>query len=370
MKIDRIGLRVVCVLLAFSICLAQFAACSGSKIATSVYVSGSEVLDVNSETLRSYLNDAPENIAKYANGRSHSSFPAPINIVWKYGGAAGTEKYRVYISENSSFIDALVFETENNYLKVYNLKIGCQYYYKVEVVSSKKTETGKTESFTIKSSAPRNIFIDGVENFRDLGGWKTENGSVKQGLIFRSARFNESLSSYVRSEIEEDGLIELNERLKIKSEIDLRTVTDNETGGLTDKSVIGEKVAYYSCPMVYGENIFESGRETVKKVFEIFSDRNNLPAVFHCNIGTDRTGFIAYLFNGFLGVTKDDLLRDYLLSNFAFISASRFIDEIKDKYVDKLDGYRGDTLKEKIRNYLLDCGVTETALDEIERIML
>ena len=370
MKTDRLRLRVFCGLLAFLTFLTQFAACSGSKIATSVYVSGSEVLDVNSETLRSYLNDAPENIAKYANGRSHSSFPAPVNIVWKYGGATGTENYRVYLSEDRTFTDAFVFETENKYLKVYNLKIGCQYFYKVEAITGEKTETGMTESFKIISSAPRNIFVNGVENFRDMGGWKTENGSVKQGLIYRSARFNESLSSYVKSEIDEDGLVELNEHLKIKSEIDLRTTTDNETGGLTDKSVIGDNVAYYSCPMVYDENIFASGRDAVRKVFEIFSDQNNLPAVFHCNIGTDRTGFIAYLLNGFLGVSREDLFRDYALSNFAFISSSRSLNEIKDKYVDKLDEYRGDTLKEKIENYLLDCGVSKTALERIREIML
>ena len=42
-------------------------------------------------------------------------------------------------------------------------------------------------SFTFKTdSSPRTIFLDGVSNTRDTGGYKSINGKkLKQGMIFR-----------------------------------------------------------------------------------------------------------------------------------------------------------------------------------------
>lgn len=48
--------------------------------------------------------------------------------------------------------------------------------------------------------------------------------------------------------------------------------------------------------------------------FKIMSDADNLPVVFHCTAGKDRTGFGAALFLASLGVDRETIYRDYLLS--------------------------------------------------------
>ena len=48
---------------------------------------------------------------------------------------------------------------------------------------------------------------------------------------------------------------------------------------------------------------------------------------FHCTIGTDRTGTIAYFLEGLLGVSEEDRLRDYEMTYFfGLTNRTRFHD--------------------------------------------
>ena len=50
---------------------------------------------------------------------------------------------------------------------------------------------------------------------------------------------------------------------------------------------------------------------------------------FHCTIGSDRTGTLAYFLEGLLGVSEEDRLRDYEISYFyGLTSRTRFHDYI------------------------------------------
>ena len=91
---------------------------------------------------------------------------------------------------------------------------------------------------------------------------------------------------------------------------------------------------------------------TESSIFEILSDANNYPVTYHCAVGADRTGAITYLINGLLGVSKEDLRRDYTITNFSY--QSKFRAPVTDAYVEILDNYTGDTLEEKIYNYLVN----------------
>lgn len=176
-------------------------------------------------------------------------------------------------------------------LYVYNLKSATTYYWTVsagDVVSDMGI-------FSTADCQPRNIYCDGVTNMRDLGGWKTEDGRrVKQGLLYRSGQWEKPGASLV---ITDKGVATLQE-LGIVTEIDLR----NEAVGKVTKSAIE---------------------------IEILADENNYPIVFHCAIGTDRTGYVAFLINTLLGVEKEALYRDYLFSNFGNLGASRGLTPVK-----------------------------------------
>ncbi|MEP6823848.1 MAG: tyrosine-protein phosphatase [Ramlibacter sp.] len=58
-------------------------------------------------------------------------------------------------------------------------------------------------------------------------------------------------------------------------------------------------------------------RHNTHRFAELFGHllESDAPLVFHCTAGKDRTGFAAALIQRALGVSQDDVLRDYLLTN-------------------------------------------------------
>ena len=90
----------------------------------------------------------------------------------------------------------------------------------------------------------------------------------------------------------------------------------------------------------------------------------------HCSIGTDRTGYIAWLINGCLGLDEEALYRDYLFSNFGNIGSKRTISNIENKYVKTIKNTKGATMREKTINYLLDKGVKQSQIDTLYSMML
>ena len=55
------------------------------------------------------------------------------------------------------------------------------------------------------------------------------------------------------------------------------------------------------------------------------TNQNHESVFFHCTIGTDRTGTIAYFLEGLLGVSEEDRLRDYEMTYyFGLTNRSRF----------------------------------------------
>ena len=333
-----------------------------------------------------YLNGSYNSVASYADGTKELSKTLPITLKWEAVAAkdenAEFTDYTVKLSENSDLSDAVEYKVKKSAsLKLYNLKIATTYYYTVSTVYNGETVTSPVQQFTTEDAAPRNMTVDGVTNVRDLGGWKTENGGrVRQGLIYRCGRLNKSYKTSLEYDITAEGIDTMQNEMKIKTEIDLRRNYAGEdhsgqieTSGITESVLEG--VLYVACPMTfsdsdpYGYNILTNNLDEVKHVFEVLSDKNNYPVIFNCNIGTDRTGMIAFLVNGLLGVAEEDLYRDYLFSNFGNIGSARDLARIEN-YVTVLKNAPGATLSEKIYNYLADTvGVPRAQLDAVIEIL-
>ena len=328
----------------------------------------------------SYLSDSYENVSKYADGTKELSKPQPIRFKWQSSQTATNCELK--ISENENLSNAKTISVKTKEIKISNLKVHTKYYYQMTATVGGKTVTSEVKSFTTGSFLPRLIDCDGVTNMRDLGGYNVDGGVVKQGLVYRSGRFNESYVNTINVEVTEKGMETLRE-LGIKTEIDLRTTVHdyNELGGYEklDVGPLGEDVNYYKCPMIYksldgSDSVHTPARPQnyaeIRKIFAYFADESNYPLVFHCNIGTDRTGYISYLLNGMLGVSKEDLFRDYLFSNFGNIGGSRGLSRIFD-YVDAIDACEGATLAEKVETYLTQTiGVPQENIDKIREIMI
>lgn len=314
---------------------------------------------IHTELQQNYLNDDYGNYSKYVNGQSDNSKPAPFKI-----DLNDIEKGSIVTTyEGDKIVDEYTYNNDSNSYDLYNLKIGNKY--KTKIVSN--GQSVKEIDFKIDDIAPRNLYVDGVTNCRDLGGWKIDKKTrVKQGMIYRTSKYNDDESSELL--ISSIGIKTLKNTLGVKTEIDLRLTSDNENGGITT-SPLGNEVKYISYPMISSGNVMTLNKTKLKGVFDYFADESNYPIAFHCSIGTDRTGLIAFLINGLLGVSKEDLYRDYLFSNFGMIYNMRTNKTI-DGYLETIDMSSGDSLSDKFYNYLTSNGVSNSTLDKIKSLMI
>ncbi|MCX4314807.1 MAG: tyrosine-protein phosphatase, partial [Clostridia bacterium] len=166
-----------------------------------------DVVSLHTELQKDYLADGYNNIAEYANGVEELSRPAPVLLEWEYENA-NAKKYVLEVSRYENFVKPIKIATAEPRAEV--------------------------SSFTTAAAAPRNLYVDGVTNVRDLGGWSTWDGqTVKQGMIIRCGRLNKSETPEVEIEITDDGIAFMRDVLDVATEIDLRMpdAHNTETGG-------------------------------------------------------------------------------------------------------------------------------------------
>jgi len=195
----------------------------------------------------------------------------------------------------------------------------------------------------------RHVELSGCCNFRDLGGYPTADGRrTAWRRVFRA-----------------DGLTDLTDadlavldELGVRLVIDLRTDGEAESRGRFPAHV--EHVAYHHLPLtdtLPGEetapewrdpgfvaaryrSMLEEGTDSVVRAVQLIADGANLPAVFHCSVGKDRTGVLAAVVLGFLGVPDEVIVEDYALSGEAMVRIlGRFEREFPDAE-EILDRYR------------------------------
>lgn len=170
----------------------------------------------------------------------------------------------------------------------------------------------------------RRLRFDLAWNVRDLGGYTGADGrTVKWGRLIRA----DSLSR-----LKEPDLDRLR-ALGIRTVIDLRTDGEISTEGrvpLDDGSVEYHQVSLLTTLWDPATYVPEDGPEAflVARYLEMLDDPAEAmgtvlshvvspashPLVFHCAGGKDRTGIVAALALGLLGVGLDDIAADYALT--------------------------------------------------------
>lgn len=315
------------------------------------------------EGVRAYLKDAPDAIAKYADGSREDDLPLPVAFAFT---ADTSSPVSLLLWEEGDETPS-VFPTEDGRAQVWNLKAGTNYLFALEA-DGKRSETFR---FSTEGPAPRLLRAPGVPNLRDAGGWETENGRVKQGMLCRGSRLNATGAEEVISEMTAEGE-EAMKSLGIRTEIDLRMTANGETCVMTS-SLLGKDTVYVSVPMRYQtENGIlrdEENKKAIAKVFSILAKEENYPILFHCNIGTDRTGAISFLLGALLGMKEEDLVRDYLLSDFAPIGNARSASTLYDQYFPLLASTGEKTLRKQAETLLASFGVPAEEMNQIRKIL-
>ena len=323
-----------------------------------------------------------------------------LSVVWS---SDGSKQYTVYVSENADYSDSFVLKTTNTKLNEGVCIPGKKYY--VKVVGDNGII--KEDKINIADTPIRIVNIEGVGNARDLGGYATDSGAkVKYGLIYRGAELEGNNGSRATTY----GKTVLRDILKIQTEIDLRMSSEqkdlqtNSVGFANYKwkpmypynFIIPENIddKFYASELYY----HSSSTQYLKDIFGYLADENNYPVYFHCVWGADRTGTLAFLINGLLGVGYEDLVRDYETTTFSHsgkrtwvvdatnLNASTDYKLYSASDLNKMNSssmyklywqimkyYGGEDgkLSTAIENYLIQaCGVDKAKIADIRNIML
>lgn len=313
----------------------------------------------------------PERIAFFADREkrqkmvSYGSFPKTVTLCWNPSGKNCI--YTVTVSEKPDMSEAVCAMTTATSLRLGNLKIAQCYYWCV----SDGKGISETASFQTEDVAPRLLKISGIPNARDLGGRKTLDGRrVRQGMIYRNAGLNDNASGDKPGKVRftAQSKAYFVEDLGIKTDLDLRS--EKECAGMT-ASPAGNKVKWChisSSQYQYMQGDF--GRRAFQRDFRLFLDEKNYPVDFHCIAGQDRTGALAFILNGLLGVPEEELYLDWETTGFWNPSTRFSHARLFDHLVAGFQKYEGNSINEKIEKYVLDNGFSPEDIEKFRSIML
>ena len=305
--------------------------------------------------------------AGFANGKLDYSVPLSVSYyVEGIPEGMSVSQAVLYIDENENSSDQQVYTYEpgQTSLSVNFLKTNTIYFYKIEVTFSDGSTDVKTGSFRT-ANTPRILSIDGIVNVRDIGGWETKQGTfIRQGMIYRGSELDGAVVSNFR--LTAAGTRDMLDVLKIKTDMDLR-----HAGNFNGTHALGADVKhiYYGSPG-YGQIFEDNYQEAVRNIFADLADSENYPIYLHCTYGNDRTGTICYLLEALLGVSDENLLKEYALSIAHYGDKSFSMKSINDLEAQIQQRYPGKSTQEKVKKYLLSVGVTETEIQSIRDILL
>lgn len=177
----------------------------------------------------------------------------------------------------------------------------------------------------------RVVPLEGVNNFRDYGGYETSaGGRVKQGLLWRSAQHGDASA---------DDLAAIHQ-LGIAHVIDLRGPSEREMKPCRRHDDFAAQVWTYPeetaglalhTEAADGVLTAAEARAAMVRLYEGIAFRNNLvpmlrlyfelllradgPSLVHCVAGKDRTGWAVAMAQHALGVPRDAIIADYMLTN-------------------------------------------------------
>jgi protein-tyrosine phosphatase len=169
----------------------------------------------------------------------------------------------------------------------------------------------------------RRIELEGALNFRDLGGYAASEGTTARGKLYRA----DELSALT----ERDIAVLLN--LGLSTVIDLRHAS--ELVASPGVFATHATVRYHHNPVAtldstglppherlmrldFAAHNIAMAREsssTFAFLFHLLAHADSYPLVFHCAGGRDRTGVAAALILTAAGVSRADIVADYLVSN-------------------------------------------------------
>ncbi len=180
----------------------------------------------------------------------------------------------------------------------------------------------------------RLLDINSGHNFRDLGGYRTTDGrTIKWRQLLRTG----SLANLSDDDLTTLAKIPVTQDIDLRGQAEVRQMPDRvpQTATYyhlpvfdedeTDASHSNDEIAkrmqeegngYRHMLTVYSRMVtIPSAKRAFRQLFDRLLANQNGVTIFHCTAGKDRTGIAAFLILSALGVPRETILDDYLLTN-------------------------------------------------------
>lgn len=203
-------------------------------------------------------------------------------------------------------------------------------------------------------------------NVRDLGGWPCDGGTVKYGLLIRGGKLGAADRAVLVGE------------LGIQHDLDLR---GREGGGSDDEpnmteSPLGSDVWYTRTQQYawYALVPVETWQAYLRCVIDAVTHRE--PVYFHCSAGADRTGTLACVLEGLLGMSQSDIDKDYELTTFYSGSGSDATARRRNEsdwkgLINAINAVSGDSFRDKCVHFAVGtCGMSMADINAYRAAMI
>ena len=269
--------------------------------------------DIENAGVRAYLEQVdytkdPDYNQSYVANYSGSDKPNPVKLSWE--GAAKT----IRMSTSPDLADSWDISVSSSPASVYNLIPDVRYYYSVI-----DGDGGVIRESCVIPNGPMRMINGVTKNMRDLGGWKAGDRTIQYGKLYRGARVDDIQSDPAAKNIF------LND-LGIDIDLDLRGLPPGTQGGSGEKNPwkADDPVQYvniqlwhyfyhqatqYPVPEISDGESADIYQSTLRTIIGWLKEGKVV--YFHCHGGSDRTGTLAFLIEGLLGVSEEDLSKDY-----------------------------------------------------------
>ncbi len=179
----------------------------------------------------------------------------------------------------------------------------------------------------------RLIPLQGVHNFRDFGGWRAQNGqNVQRQRLYRSGHLSRSTAADQNTiaALGLDTLADLRQPIERAREPNVLPtgaepkIIEATDGGydepphlqfLRENDLTAPAVRRYMISAYQRIPTEAHHQKAFAAVFRALGRGETV--LIHCAAGKDRTGILAALILSALGVSRDDIYEDYLLTNAA-----------------------------------------------------
>ncbi len=171
----------------------------------------------------------------------------------------------------------------------------------------------------------RHIEYARLHNFRDVGGYPTEDGfQVRWRRLYRSDSLHR---------LADDDLDRFH-ALGVRTVVDLRHPEEIERRGRAPHGPRYHNLSiehrFWDIDNDYDpeagiarffadryHEVTRDGRAEIRQALEVIAEADNAPVVIHCAAGKDRTGVLTALVLRLLGVAEEDVIADYALTGLA-----------------------------------------------------